>query len=255
MSGIFVHVGTPDFRSALRSVLPHADKTKTGGDGTSALHRVRLSIGLAECIVMATNGSSSAMALVPLVREDGSSVDVIDRVDDAGNAPRAEILDLVPRQVRRILQTFEATKGEKDGMTQVLAIASDGDGVDIDDVAGLVAGDGIRCALQANGSGFPDVYGIIAAAHDAAQQTPHPKPLTSHGAQFLAFTAAAAAYDQELTIVPTGTAESRGFLVECGFRFLGTLESRHQDDDSLRRRERARTAWRNRFANRQLAVV
>jgi hypothetical protein len=45
--------------------------------------------------------------------------------------------------------------------------------------------------------------------------------------------------------------------VSCGESFLGVISSRHQDDDSLKRRDSWRTGWMRRLglAARDLAAV
>lgn len=246
------------FRQALRAVLPHADKTKTGGDGTTALHRVRLAFGLAWVAVMATNGATSAIAWAPLTDEDGKLIDPIGRSDDQGMLPLEDVIvDWEPRHVRRILSMFPVTKGEKDGMTQVLSLRHDADGTDLEDISGMVEGDGMHCAFVPLSHGFPDVWGLVSAAMHAAGQPPHVKPLTTAGLHLLGFNAAAVAYESQLTIRPTGTAESRGFVVTVDGidRFAGTIESRHQDDDSLKRRDSAQQRLLARLARRQLQAV
>ena len=249
-----VCVETGEMRKALVAVRVHADKTKTGGDGTTSLHRIRLSFGVRECAVMATNTATAAIAILPLVDEDGSPVDEISRAGDDGRVI-STIIDIEPRHALRILGTFPVTKAERDGMTQILSISANEDGCDVEDISGLVAGDSIHLRAVGNGQGFPDLWSIVGAALKSADGSPHIKPLTSPGKHFSAFASASSAYDTPLTITPTGTKESRGFIVECGSQFVGTIESRHQDDDSLRKRDAARMRWLSRFSGRDLKAV
>lgn len=251
------HVGTRDLRNALRAVIPHADRTKTGGDGAGTCHRVRLSFGVRELVVMATNLTTSAIAVVDLLHEDGTPIGANgpDLLDAAAAQAPARIVDVVPAKARNLLTNFKAAAHDPEGVAQLLRFDVLGDSVEVTDVSGLFAGDAYVMAFAGNGSGFPDVWGITQQALHAASSVPSPKPLTAHGKHVALFQVASRLYETPLTVEPTGTPESRGFVVLCGDRFVGTISSSHNDDDSLGKRDAARRRWLARFDGRLLAAV
>lgn len=249
-------VGTGDLRNALRAVTPHADRTKTGGDSDGTCHRVRFSFGLRELVIMATNLTTAAIAVVDLLTDDGRLVrDVLDAADDNGKVPPTVIVDVIPTKARNILTNFKAAPHDPDGVAQMMRFDILEDGMEATDVSGLFAGDAYAMAGAGKGAGFPDVWGIAQTALKAASQGPSPKPLTANGKHVALFQVASRVYETPLTVEPTGTPESRGFIVLCGPKFIGTISSGHNDDDSLGKRDAARRKWLHRFDGRALAAV
>ena len=250
-------VGTKDLRDALRAVRVHADKTKTGGEGDGACHRVRLSFGQSELAVMATCIVTTAVATVPLLNDEGQPVrDALDLADGDGKLPpQSTIVDVLPAKAALMLQAFKAARHDPDGVAQLLRFTILEDGVEVTDVSGLFAGDAYVMQGAGKGSAFPDVWGIVQAAMHATGTEPSSKPLTAPGVHVSRFQIASKVYEPPLTISPTGTPESRGFLVECGPNFLGVISSSHNDDDSLGKRNAARTRWLQRFGRAPLAAV
>jgi hypothetical protein len=250
-----VQVDTKDLRNALRAVTPHAEPNKTGDLDDE--HRVRLLIDEYHVHVLASNGSTAAMAIVS-IEEDTRRKGL-----DPDDGPL--IVDLTPRQARLILQQFKAKKTDPEGVEQIAAlrVLTDGEGLEVADVSGLFAGESVRFPGVGVSDRFPDVLGVITRALAAASGLPSPKPLTADGATVALFKAASVVYEQPLTVEATGTPESRGFLVSCGESFLGVISSRHQDDDSLRKRDGWRHGWIRRLgladpvreAERQLTSV
>jgi hypothetical protein len=250
-----VQVDTKDLRNALRAVTPHAEPNKTGDLDDE--HRVRLVIDDYHVNVLASNGSTAVMALVSI--EEDTRRKALD-VDDG-----PLIVDLTPRQCRLILQQFKAKATDPEGVDQIAAlrVLKNGEGLEVADVSGLFAGESVRFPGVGVSEKFPDVIGVITRALAAASAAPSPKPLTTGGDILALFAAASKAYDQPLTVEATGTPESRGFLVSCGESFLGVISSRHQDDDSLRKRDGWRHGWIRRLgladpvreAERELAGV
>lgn len=249
-------VGTGDLRNALRAVTPHADRTKTGGDADGTCHRVRFSFGPHELTVMATNLTTSAVATVDLLTDDGRLVrDVLDLADDDGKVPPPNVIvDVVPVKARNLLSLFKAAPHDPDGIAQMMRFDVTDAGMEATDVSGLFAGDSYMMDGAGQGGGFPDVWGASQAALKAAGGSP--KPLTAAGKHLALFQIASKVYDTPLTVEPTGTPESRGFVVLCGPQFIGTISSGHNDDDSLGRRDSARRRWLHRFSGKApLAAV
>lgn len=245
-------VPTPEFRRALDSVRRHADKTKTGGDGSQALNRVRLYFDPAAGFVrvMASCIATSAIAVVPLLRADGGQMDLLDAgMSSSSGKTGPAVADILPAHAARMLGAFPA-KGD-DGMAMLQLDVEDGS-LQVTDIGGLMDGDSYTVTAPPDGESFPDVWGIIKRALEEAQSTPSPKPLTAAGPAIARFHPASKLYETPLTIVPSGSADSRAFVVECGPSFIGVVSSGHADDDSLSKRERARTLWLDRFAGKRL---
>jgi hypothetical protein len=233
-----VQVDTKDLRKALRAVTPHAEPNKTGDHEDE--HRVRLVLDEYQVNVYASNGLTTAYAVMPIVKD---SRKIAFAADDG-----PIIVDLTPRHCGLILQQFKAKAVDPEGVDQIAAlrVLAEGEGLEIADVSGLFAGESIRFPGVGVSDRFPDVRGILTRALAAASGEPSPKPLTADGDTLALFRAASKAYGP-LTIEPTGTPESRGFVVLCGPWFLGTISSRHNDDDSLQKRDAARVGWLQRL--------
>jgi hypothetical protein len=234
-----VQVDTKDLRNALRAITPHAEPNKTGD--LDEEHRVRLVLDEYQVNVYASNGSTAAYAVVPILKD---SRKIAFAADDG-----PIIVDLTPRHCRLVLAQFKAKAVDPEGVDQVAAlrVLAEGEGLEVADVSGLFAGESIRFPGVGVSDRFPDVRGILTRALAAASGEPSPKPLTADGDTLALFRAASKVYGQPLTIEPTGTPESRGFVVLCGPWFLGSISSRHQDDDSLRKRDAARVGWLQRL--------
>lgn len=239
-------VATPDFRKAIDAVRRHADKTKTGGDGTQALRRIRLLFDppAGHVRVMATCITTSAVAVVPLLRFDGGLLDLLDNAGDDGAQQRPAVVDILPQHAARILAAFPVTK-DADGQ-QILVEVYDGHAI-IRDIGGLMAGDGLIMTAPPDGEAFPDAWGIVSRASMDATGTPSPKPLTVDPIAFGRFVPLKRIYELPVSILPAGSADSRGFVVACGPSFRGVVSSGHNDDDSLAKREQAERVWLHRF--------
>lgn len=238
-------VATPEFRRALDAVRRHADKTKTGGDGTQALRRIRILLDPAagHARLMATNLTTTAVAVVPLVTPDGNLLDLLDAADDDGRVQQPAVVDIQPQHAARILGSFPVSKNAEG--PQLVIRVFDGR-AEITDIGGDMAGDAYTMTAPPDGEGFPDVWGIVAKATREATSTPTPKPLTTPGLALARFEPAARLYETPLTIHPSGSADSRGFVIACGPDFRGLVSSGH-NDDSLARRDAAERTWLARF--------
>ena len=244
-----VTVATGDLRNALRAVVPHARQLVT--DDFDALTRVRLVLDTEHVNVMASNGSTAALAIVS-IEDDSRRQDLGGGIltDDDGRRRFVDgdgplVVDLTPRQCRILLQQFKAKDTDPEGVDQLLSlrVLREGKGLEVTDTSGLFAGESVRFPGVGVSDNFPDVVAIIRRALAAVGEHPVLKPLTTDGAVLALFKPASTVYRQPLIVEPSGTPESRTFLVRCSDSFLGVVSSRHQDDDSLAKRDAAHRGW------------
>lgn len=240
-----IQVATIDMRKALQAVAPHAEKNKTGDNAVE--HRVRLSFDASEVYVMATNGHTTGLAVVP-IQDDSRSVRFA--VDDG-----PFWVDLSPRHVKLILQFFTESTGSGTDMNEMLELKATTTSLTIRDVGGLWAGEGVTLEQLEFDTDFPNIIGMLTPALAEAGSTPAGKYLVTPASLLKLFAGAGKAYAEPLVIKPTGTDSSRGFLVEVGSRFVGTVESRHLDDDGLKNRDKAHMRWLDRFPAKKLTAV
>jgi hypothetical protein len=150
--------------------------------------------------------------------------------------------------VKLLLQAFKSKQNDSD-IDQLIEfdvhLDVDDQYIDATDIGGMFAGQSLRYPLESPAEAFPDVLGILGAALAAASGVAaKEKKLVQDGAILALFTAASKAYQAPLAIEPVGTGESRGFLVSCGPHFIGTVTSRHGDDDNgVKKRDRERMQW------------
>jgi hypothetical protein len=242
-----IQVATPDLRNALRAVLPLANPLVTGDH--DAEHRVRLAFVERWLFVIASNGSGTALAKVA-VHQDSRKIDFT-----AEDGPI--IVDLTPRRARLILQQFKAKPSDPDvGQLMEFGIDIEDETFTVSDIGGLWSeGESNRYPIEEPSDSFPDVIRITAQALAGIGATQVGKPLVTDGAVLRLFQPASKVYDQPLQIEATGSADSRGFTVSCGPDFLGTLSSTHQDDDSLKKRDRYRMSWLELIPAQKLQAV
>jgi hypothetical protein len=221
----------PDLRKALASVVPHSEPTKTG-DEISHLSRVRLSATKDELLVMATNSTTAALAAVAI--EEDSRRERFAADDGAFQ------VDVSPGPLRNVLQAFKVGKDSVDAEAQWCEVAFDIEHLTITDTSALFPGLSLRIPLTPRSDQFPDVAAILKRALGSAGESPIAKPLVSGHPALALFRAAGQQYKQPLQFEGFGSAESRGFIVLCGPSFCGVVSSRHNDDDSLARRDAER---------------
>lgn len=239
-------VATPDLRDAFAAVLPHVHQTST--DDHELQHRMRLSFARDHLYVLASNGYSAALAIVSIENDS--------RVERFAADDGTFVVDITPRQAKLVLQQFKAKPTDPDGVEQLLDIDVDTKRIRITDAAGLFAGESAEYPYAEPSTQFPDLVGVISRAlHGAAGEAQPGKALVTDGKTLALFKAAAVTYGQPLQIEPTGTSESRGFVVSCGESFLGLVSSRHQDDDSLKRRDAWRRGWLERLPKSGAALA
>jgi hypothetical protein len=242
---VTIEVATVDFRRALTAVVPHAEKNKTGDNGV--MHRFRLCIDASEVYLLATNGQTTGLAAVPIQSDDRS---VRFEPDDG-----PFWVDLLPRHSALILQHFPISTGSGSDMDEMLELKATTKEFRVQDVGGLWAGDSVLFKQADPTTDYPDLIGPLSRALAERGSTPAPKPLVASAQLLKLFQGAGDAYGEPIELYSTGTNSSRGFVVACGTQFVGTVESRHQDDDGMRRRDAAHMRWLERFPAATLTAV
>ncbi len=227
-----LQVGMRELLAAFKAVVPHAEPTKNG-DEVSPNSRVRIVADKDEVHLLATCTITSAMASVGIVKGGDSRLERF--APDDGPL----IVDVAPWAIRKLVQQFKAKKAGADAEPQwgELFIGPSDDGLDIvrlTDRTALFAGMRSEMPQIELASDFPDVVKAVSKALEAAAGDM--KPLVVKSGPLGLFQHAGLAYGEPLQYEPTGSGESRGFLVICGEKFIGTISSGHNDDDSLKRR-------------------
>lgn len=234
-------VGIQPLRAAILSVVAHTAPARLG-DTDLKLSRLRFIAGGDELIVAATDGATCALAAVTI--EEDSRAERF-AVDDG-----PLIVDMHPAKARDIARIVKPVKDDEDPGWAELAI-SDAD-MTVADVSGLWPGTALTVPLLATAVDYPDVPAIIGRALAGAAGTFKPLCVDRAGV----FDAAAKAWGLPLMVEPTGSVESRGFVVICGDAFIGTLTSSHNDDNNPRKRDAARhTHMRRLGVDRALKAV
>jgi hypothetical protein len=240
------------FRQALAAVYPHRSKVKTGDD--EAMYRVRLVFSAEWLFVMATNGSTAGLAKVRIITDTRKPV--LGKLDP-DDGPM--IVDLQPRRVPLLQQQFKPNKAES-AANQLLnidiSIDPEDPVIDFTDVGGLFsAGESQRYPLEQPAEQFPDVIDLVGKALARAGESDKSKDLVSDPALLALFATAGKAYDSQVRIRSVGTPDARGFLVTVGSDFLGTIESKHNDDGGTKARDSAVLDWMNIIGLKKLKAV
>lgn len=233
--------------AAIKAVEPHALR---GAKGDDVLQRVRFVAGRELLHVVATNGTTAAVAVVPIDPDSDSRAERV--AEDDGTF----VLDADPSEVRQVVSRFTKGATSKRGAPRrtlrmhwtdrVLKLADvteqsgtlDLESPDLVDVPAK----GIDVLVSAPSGDYPNVLDDVRAALAGIGETAAGKPLVSQAATLALFVNPlnGAGGKADVHVEPTGSTASRGFVVTCGSWFAGTLPSRFADDDSLARRARAR---------------
>lgn len=240
-----IQVATIDLRRAFQAVAPHAEKNKTGDNAVE--HRIRMCFADGEVYVMATNGATVGLAVVP-IHEDS-------RAERFAPDDGSFWVDLTPRHLKLMLQHFSLSTGSGADMDEMLEWRVTTGEVTVKDVGGLWTGESVTFQQVDADSSYPDIIGALAPALAMRSSAPSSKPLVAAGSLIRLFQAASDAYDSPVEFYSTGSESARGFVVQVGSRFVGTVESRHLDDDGMKRRQSAYTKWLERFPAPQLKAV
>jgi hypothetical protein len=245
--------------AAVKAVEPHASRSTKGDD---ALARVRFIAHRDELHVVATNGSTAAQAAVPIDPDSDSRGDDVRPEDDG-----VFTLDCEAAEVRNIPRRFlRGRTGKESPRRTVLLHFTDHtlQIADVTDAAGvgtleLDGGDVPDVPARQLGlvmlephADYPDVPGDLARALAGVGETVEAKPLVTDQATLGLFASAGVAYRQPLEFVASGSAQSRGFVVLGSQWFIGSVSSRHNDDDSLGKRSRARLVHLHRLLGQPL---
>jgi hypothetical protein len=233
-----IKVGTTELRSALKAV--HAHHRKGKRDDAVAQHRVRLTLANGTLFVAACNEQSTALARITLVE------------DTRGNLWEPEdgplLVDLQPRHIP-LIAAWVSSKAVASDIDQLIAITADvkkGE-VEFEDIGGLWSeGERVIYGFDPPNEAFPDVIGISGRAlAEVSGASERAKPFVQNGDVIKLFSVASKQYGADLRIRATGTASDAqsGFVVQCGPSFIGTVASRHGDDDGLKTRDKIDMSW------------
>lgn len=242
-----IEVGTADLRKALQAVLPHAEKNSSGDNGVE--HRVRLSFGASEMLVMATNGLTTGVATV--------KIDADSRAERFAADDGAFVVDITPRQATMILRQFKVTRGPEAAgeMDEAIELhASDGH-LKLSDVGGLFVGEAVEFPTLGIDSAYPDLQAMVGRALAGVGATQVGKPLVVDGRLLKLFAAASNVYDRPLDARASGDPDSPSWVIGCGPVFVGVVSSRHAEGDIKRTREAAHRAWLERLPAPKLATA
>jgi|GEM_PF-4839338 len=246
-----IDVRLASVRAALQAVQPHRSKVKTGDD--EAMYRLRLVFSAGQLYVMATNGSTAALAKAGLFKDSRGALGKLDPDD----APM--IVDLQPRRIPLILQQFKPNQAES-AEHQLIRFDVNLDPadpvIDLTDIGGLWSeGESLRFPIESPAEAFPDVMTIVAKAMQTGASDPKSKDLVTDPKVLALFAAAGKAYDQPVRIRPCGSPQDRGFLVTCGPDFVAAIESKHGDDGGTKARDQALVDWLNLIKPNKLVAV
>ena len=224
-------------RAALTAVTPHSEPTKTGDD-VSEMSRVRLTAAKAELLVVACNESgTAALAAVPI--ESDSRAERFAADDGVFS------VDITPGAARLLLRDFKAGGPGVEADQDMVKVAFTDTRITVADASGLLR-DSFGLEVSQNtlqfSPDYPDVTEILGTALARAGEAQAAKPLVTQGRLWALFRHAAVAYGRPLRVEGTGGAAARGFIVMCGSAFIGSVSSRHNDDDSLAKAQAERRA-------------
>lgn len=235
--------------AAIKAVEPHSLRG-AGRKGGDVLQCVRFVAGRDLLHVVATNGTTAAVAVVPIDPDSDSRGPRV--AEDDGTFT----LDADPAEVRQIVGRFTKGASSKKGAPRrtlrmhwtdrVLKLADiteqtntlDLESPDLDEVPAK----GLDVLVSPPSGDYPPVLDDLRQALAGIGESAAVKPLVSQPATLALFVnpLGSAAPKADVHVEPTGSTASRGFVVTCGAWFAGTLPSRFADDDSLARRARAR---------------
>jgi hypothetical protein len=220
-----------DFRRAIAAVRPHAERSKSGDDIT-AYSRIRMIADATELHVVATNGSTTAMASVKILSDSRTERFAADDAELGS--------DISPVLAADLRSGLRIRRSDLDEASQIVAVAFTQERVTVTDVSGLWPGSSTTRPLLPYATDYPAVHDDLRRALGAAGEAI--KPITAQGGLLTLFAAAARQYDRPLQVEPSGPSDSRAFVVWCGTAFIGAVSSGHDDDDSLTRRQSERRA-------------
>lgn len=214
-----LEVSTEALRDAFSSTLPHAARNKRGED-VAPLHRIRLIVDRGRLYVCAANGTTLALAKVPIRSGEVTA-------PDPDDAPL--IVDLTPKQVRDVLYTFKLERPSQDRPEQTINLVIDDDGVELIEAGTLMPGTRLLLPTTDPSTQFPDVPALIHRGLTEIGTSPIGKPLVTMGGTLALFKKASDAYGEPARIEPIGVPESPGFAVTVGPAFAALVPTTRSD--------------------------
>lgn len=201
-----VTVSTPSFRAAVQAVTPHAGQDP---DWTR-LYRVRAYVLSGELVLVATDGSSAALATV--------------EVEDQGDA--LGVFDLLPADAREIARIFKPSKDEAAWARLQFEVTEKA--LTVADVSGMFGGKSLTLPATPIDDQFPNSLAVLQrvragavsfSSSDATGMSPH----------YLAkFVQAGLAYGELLVVRQTG--KLGALIVSCGPWFVGMVSTARFDE-------------------------
>ncbi|MFJ3957719.1 DNA translocase FtsK [Arthrobacter sp. NPDC090010] len=228
-------VGTDDFRAALTSVIPHADKDTPGVD---VIHFTLTDRNL---YVVATNRVTAGLAAVSAWGIEGLT----------GEFNGADSFNMPPTLASEIAALFrgKSKKDQEDIMSELMITVND-EFIEVQDVGGLFPGKELKEPLASTDGPFPLPWGRLISSALLDDQT-LPEQVVASGPNLKLFTTAAASYSKPLVVTPTNVANR--FLIACGDSFLGILFGIRMDlDDATnpaREIQAAHQGWVDRISD------
>jgi len=239
--GVTITVAIADLQRAILSVVGHAEKQKQG-DEQSVLCRVQFSVTGDALTVCATDGRTTGHA--------SCRVEQIDTARLGASGPF--IVHLLPKQARTVANALTpiVEDGETFGDARVDLTMSE---VRIIDVSGkyphtsatvpVIEQEQTETLEGTEPWGYPDIGTRIGEAFLRAAGASAPaRAMLPRPGSLAKFEVAARQYAEPLVIEQIGSAPDGGWLVWCGARFRGIIDSRREQDDDTRRRASPRFA-------------
>jgi hypothetical protein len=215
-------VPTDELRRAFRSVLPHASKIRFD----HVLGRVQLRFTANEVIVVASDRATVGLAYVS--------------VEDHRDGDQSGEFDLSHEQTKEILGLFKVkpVKEQHEG-SEVTRFAVAVDSVTVTDAGGLFPGKSYTMPRIPAAAGYPHLPELV--AHGLTRPRTDAAVITLSGERLARFKAAAAAYNTDLQVEPTG--DHTALIVACGDKFVGLVMPHKLDDQEAALVREWRAEW------------
>lgn len=249
-----VKVATTDYVNALKAVIPHYNKVKTGDAADQ--HTVRLIFAGQWLFVGACNAQSTGIAKIRIKSDTRGASGQLDGTPGPLDPDDAPIMfDITPRRAKHMLQLFKPNAANSEVEQRIvfdLGIEEDGGRVlDATDAGGLYSdGESHRWPCSDPSQALPDLLAIhgVAVANDKSDT--RARELLQDGKVMALFKAAGEAYGERLRMRTTGP-EGSGWIVTCG-PFVGTVASQPDGDGGKKAHEQQMLEWANLLPMRKL---
>ncbi|WP_442884873.1 DNA translocase FtsK [Arthrobacter sp. Soc17.1.1.1] len=208
-----IDVNTMDFRQAMQSCAPHAEKS---ADIVST-HRVHFTVNEHNLYVTATNRYTVGMSIASVWEHSGLTGSYED-----------DQFDLTPDVVREVMMLFRSKSNPEGEIGDALRIEVREKEILFTDVAGLFPGKHYAVPRTHVGEPFPNIPLLMRQTLQSTVQMP--ARLATSGSLVKLFIAATSTYGKPLILEPTGSRKS--MLVSCGPAFMGLLMPVAAEDDS-----------------------